>query len=298
MTVSLTPHGLRVGEEDLPLISGAMHYWRVPRAKWGECLDRVAEMGFRIVETYVPWSVHEVERGRFDFGERDPGKDFSAFARLVQDKGLKLLVRPGPHINAEITYFGYPKRLFAIEDALSRGPEGAPVILPVFPRMFPAPSYASERFYEEARLWFDAVGPRIAELVWPKGPIVGVQADNELSFFFRTSLFDQDYSEAALSLYRKFARETYGELGEANRVWGTDYAGWDTVAPPRRFEPQGAPRLPYYLDWAAFKESLIRHGLRRCTELLAAAGVAGAPIYHNHPPAGTGSPFDIATAER
>ena len=96
--------------ESLPLYSGAVHYWRLDPALWRSILTTVRELGFRCVETYVPWSVHEVAPGEFDFSGH---RDVDAFLRLCRELGLYAIVRPGPHINAEITYFGYPERIIS-----------------------------------------------------------------------------------------------------------------------------------------------------------------------------------------
>ncbi len=109
MPVAVTPHGLEIDDSLLPIYSGSVHYWRLERQLWSAILDHVKDMGFRIVETYIPWSIHETEPGAFDWGQRDPSKDLDAFLSLCEQKGLRILARPGPHINAELTLFGYPE---------------------------------------------------------------------------------------------------------------------------------------------------------------------------------------------
>ena len=56
------PRGLIVGERTIPFYSGAMHYWRVPEKQWAPCLRAMHGLGLTLVETYVPWRVHEPER--------------------------------------------------------------------------------------------------------------------------------------------------------------------------------------------------------------------------------------------
>src|SRR6185503_3288701 len=72
LSVTLSPRALRLADRDLPLFSGALHYFRVAPRHWGRCLRALREMGFPAVESYVPWGVHETRRGAFDWsGARD-----------------------------------------------------------------------------------------------------------------------------------------------------------------------------------------------------------------------------------
>ncbi len=49
------------------LNSGEFHYFRVPRADWRRRMQLLKEAGGNCVATYIPWSVHEPEEGRFSF---------------------------------------------------------------------------------------------------------------------------------------------------------------------------------------------------------------------------------------
>ena len=59
MPVELTENGLLINGEEVPVYSGTVHYWRLERDRWDVILDQVRALGFRMVETYIPWSVHE-----------------------------------------------------------------------------------------------------------------------------------------------------------------------------------------------------------------------------------------------
>ncbi len=77
------------GAEPHQLISGALHYFRVPPALWPDRLQRLAAMGCNPVETYVAWNFHQPWRDRapsFD-GDRDLG----AFLDLAAAADLDLL---------------------------------------------------------------------------------------------------------------------------------------------------------------------------------------------------------------
>lgn len=103
--------GLYIGEKRISVYSGEVHYWRLDQNRWEKILSRVKEMGFATITTYIPWEVHEVEKNVFDFGDTDHRKDIDDFLTLCEEKRLKALVRPGPQINSELTWFGYPRRI-------------------------------------------------------------------------------------------------------------------------------------------------------------------------------------------
>ena len=68
--------------------------------------------------SYVPWNLHEPEKGVFDFG--DGGRDFSAFLdlprfiRMAQEEDLFVIFRPGPYICAEWEFGGMPRRALRV----------------------------------------------------------------------------------------------------------------------------------------------------------------------------------------
>lgn len=270
MEIKVTRKGLMIGDKLVPMVSGTMHYWRLAREKWEPILDMVKDMGFYMVETYVPWSVHEVEKGRFDFGEKESTRALPEFISACRDRGLKMIVRPGPHINAELTCFGYPERVLRRTACLSVSVDGDPVWLPPPPKMWPAPSYAAEAFYEEVGIWFDALAPIIKPSLGPSGPIVAIQVDNEFSNIFRTSAWDHDYHPDAIKLWQKFMAEKHGP----------DMA---KVEAPRELKAKDKDDLPFYLDWIAFKEFYMQNALRRFRKMWEERGVTGIPVFHNYP---------------
>ena len=62
---------------------------------------------------YVPWNLHEPEKGVYDFGQG--GRDLSdflnlpEFLRIAQEEDLLVLLRPGPYICAEWEMGGLPR---------------------------------------------------------------------------------------------------------------------------------------------------------------------------------------------
>lgn len=295
----LTRHGLALGEEELPLLSGALHYFQLPRDAWGRCLDAVVELGLPIVESYVPWSVHERRGGGFAFeGRSEDGRferDLGAFLDAAHARGLRVILRPGPHVNAELSFFGYPERVLRDERCLARGPTGRHVLLPLPPRAFPVPSYASERFLEEAGAWLAAVSAELAPRVWPRGPLVAAQVDNEPCYFFRTAAYDQDYHRDAVAAYRRFLAARYPD-GLPAAYGGAALA---SLEPPHRFDAAGASSpeaLVTHLDWLAYKEAAIPAVLAQLAEILRAGGLA-LPLLANVPMSTHGAACGLASLE-
>ena len=297
MDYSIDSKRLFIDGAPVSLFSGSFQYWRVEPGLWEEVLQRVKGMGFGIIETYMPWSVHEVSPGRFDFGEVDPGLDVRRFLELCGAAGIKVLARPGPHINAELTYFGYPERIISDEELCSRSADGTPVVLPAPPRMFPVPCYHHPRFLSEVRDYFEALWGAISGMVHPEGPVIAVQADNECSKFFRVHPFDHDYSEYSIRLYRRFLAERYGDVSALNRVYGSRYESLGLVDPPRALKAARREDLPYYLDWVEFGEYYINQSLGSIAGILREFLPDNVPLFHNYPTTMPVPPFDVTGAE-
>lgn len=288
-TVEVTPEGLHLLDtgEIVPLWAGAMHYWRHAPEDWGACLDAMKAMGLRLVDTYVPWGVHEVSQGTFDFGERYARLDVARFVKLAAEKGLKVIVRPGPHINAELTYFGLPERVVWDRECQARTPHDNPVVLPLVPVAFPVPSYASDAFFDETAIWFEAVGEVLAPLLYPHGPIVLLQVDNEGALYFRDGPYDQDYHPDAIRLFRSFLREKYSSVKALHDAWGStgeqSSATFATVTPPIRLDAKEPHELARHLDWMEFHEHLLTEAMGRFAQSIVNAGLATVPTLHNLP---------------
>ena len=78
------------GGRDLILIGGSMHYFRVPAAEWEGTFRRMHADGFNVVDTVIPWAVHEPEEGKVDFSA------LQRFFDLAQKYSLYIVARPGP----------------------------------------------------------------------------------------------------------------------------------------------------------------------------------------------------------
>jgi beta-galactosidase len=252
-------------------------------------------MGLRLVDTYVPWGVHETGPGEYDFGERDGRLDVVRFLEMAHELGLRCLLRPGPHINAELTFFGLPERIVWDAECQARTPGGHPVVLPIAPVAFPVPSYASDAFLEETARWYRAVGQRLSRLCWPHGPIVLVQVDNEGALYFRDGQYDQDYHPDAVHAFREFLRAKYHSSPRALRAaWADETIAFATVEPPKRFDARETRELARHIDWAEFHEQLLSGAMERMAKSLAEAGFRGLPTTHNLPLGESATPLNPA----
>ncbi len=87
------------------MISGELHYPRIPREAWRHRMKMAKAMGLNTIGTYVFWNVHEPEKGQFDFSGNN---DIAAFVRTAQEEGLWVVLRPSPYVCAEWEFGGYP----------------------------------------------------------------------------------------------------------------------------------------------------------------------------------------------
>ena len=287
----LTREGVLLGDRLVPLLCGAIHYFRLEPDSWRACLEAMREMGCTVVDVYVPWSVHEAADGTVDFGQRDARLDVARFLRIAEEVGLYALVRPGPHINGELSGFGLPERVLWDRECQARSPSGEAVILPMPPQAFPVPSYASRKLLREACAWLHRVADVLGPLTWPDGPIVLCQIDNEGALYFRDGVYEQDYHPDSLVQYARHLADRYatpGRLGEAYAISADSF----DILPPQRFDARDAHGLCRHLDWAEYQEALIADAFGAFRAALSHAGLEHVPTCHNLPMGESATPLD------
>jgi beta-galactosidase len=102
------------------MISGEIHYPRVPREAWRHRMKMAKAMGLNTIGTYVFWNVHEPQKGVYDFSGNN---DIAAFVKIAQEEGLWVILRPSPYICAEWEFGGYPYWLQNIKGLQVRSTE-------------------------------------------------------------------------------------------------------------------------------------------------------------------------------
>lgn len=104
-TFSLGDSTFLLNGKPFQIISGEIHYPRVPRAAWRQRMQMAKAMGINTIGTYVFWNVNQPEKDRFDFTGNN---DIAAFVKTAQEEGLWVIVRPSPYVCAEWDFGGYP----------------------------------------------------------------------------------------------------------------------------------------------------------------------------------------------
>jgi len=143
------------------LISGEMHYPRIPHQYWRHRMKMLKAMGLNAVATYVFWNAHEPEPGKWDF---TGDKNLAEYIKIAQEEGLMVILRPGPYVCAEWEFGGYPWWLQNVEGMELRRD--------------------NEQFLKYTRLYINRLYEEVGNLQITKGgPIVMVQAENEFGSY-------------------------------------------------------------------------------------------------------------------
>jgi beta-galactosidase len=143
------------------IISGEMHYARIPRAYWRDRFRMAKAMGLNAVTTYVFWNVNEPRPGVYDFSGN---YDVAEFIREAQQEGLYVILRPGPYVCAEWDFGGFPAWLLKDHSTVVRSRD--------------------PKFLEPTERWIHRLGQELAPMqIGNGGPIILVQVENEYGSF-------------------------------------------------------------------------------------------------------------------
>ncbi|MCS6939700.1 MAG: beta-galactosidase [Roseiflexus sp.] len=162
-----------------PILSAELHYFRAPPDDWLLLLVRLRQMGANAVSTYVPWCWHEPQPGLFDFtGATDPRRDLVRFVHLCDSLGLRLILKPGPFVDAELLGGGIPLWLLQNHPEIhARRADGD--LWRHSESYAPRACYLHPIYLAAARRWIDAFSTATLPFQHPSGPIIALQADNE-----------------------------------------------------------------------------------------------------------------------
>ena len=223
-----TPHSFAVKNghfemdgKPFQIISGEIHYQRVPRVYWRERFRMAKALGLNAVTTYVFWNVHEQQPGMYDFSGNN---DVAEFIREAQQEGLYVVLRPGPYVCAEWEFGGYPAWLLKDHSLVLRSND--------------------PKFIEPAARWFKRLGQELAPLqVGNGGPIILVQVENEYGSFgndhaymekVRSMLVDAGFTKS--QLYTADGAEEVPAGSLPDLPVGINFGGADAGAAQKEFE--------------------------------------------------------------
>jgi len=96
------------------LVSGSIHYARVPRAQWAERIGAAKYAGLNTIELPLIWARHEPRQGHFDF---QGDNDIRFLVQLIHKAGMHVFLRAGPYVNAGWDMGGLPPWLLGLNAA-------------------------------------------------------------------------------------------------------------------------------------------------------------------------------------
>lgn len=173
--------------EPFRILSGAVHYFRIPRERWADSINKARLLGLNTIETYVPWNGHEPEKGQYCF---EGMYDLCAFIEEVQAAGMYAIVRPSPFICAEWDFGGLPYWLLQEENLELR--------------------CMNDTYLRAVESWYQKLIPMLAPYTMENGGnIIAVQIENEYGSYG----CDRDYT--------CWLRDKMQELGFKNMFFFT-----------------------------------------------------------------------------
>ena len=88
------------------LLSGAVHYPRVPRSEWNNVFALAKELHLNTIQTYLFWNQHEPHApGNWSWNDN---LDLVAFIEAAADHDLLVSLRIGPYVCGEFYFGGLP----------------------------------------------------------------------------------------------------------------------------------------------------------------------------------------------
>lgn len=276
MRFEMTSEGFKKDGQAFFLLSGEMHYFRVKKKDWPKHLEKMKRAKLDSVTTYIGWSFHEYEEGKFDLtGQTVPERDIVGFIDLCGQMGLNLNVKPGPYILAEYQDQGIPRWLLARHPEIQvYGPNQKPNIPFVCSFMHPT-------YLQYAAKWFDQIIPVLKDRqISSGGPILMTQICNEVGLQHWLAGCG-DYNPETIKYYYKFLAQKYNSIQALNTLYKTNYSSFEQVIPPAG-NTQTPQDIARYRDWHEFHRWYYRVYIEYLINDLRKRGIT-TPFYENVP---------------
>jgi Glycosyl hydrolases family 35 len=261
-SVELGPNGLLLDGQVIPLVSAEFHYFRHNALWWPRCLEAIKAAGIEIVSTFVCWDFHETAPGTFDFtGVTNTSRDLVGFLNRCAEADLKVLIRPGPVIDAGWETRGPARDVMTLERL-------------------------DQIFLDRAAQYISAVSEVLRPALYTQGgPVIMLSIDDEILYPYNTS-GDEFESSGNVELpyradsydaaFRQWLVETYHELRAVNDELGTSFTDWKQAKSATfAIDPPG-----YSLAGFRFANEQVAKFARVCKEMFRAGGI-DVPMYTN-----------------
>jgi len=266
-----------IGRDEFFPFSAEMHYFRVEKRYWSICFERIKRAGFRIISTYVPWNLHEVRPGEFDFrGVNGPDKDLIVFLELCREFGFKVILKPGPWIRAEWFNGGLPPYIFADEGVVARDFKGELVMAKNGPGVAEnyQPCYLHPKYLGHVKRYLGGLVDVIQNYIFPKGPVFLMQLDEELSFGGNIYPFAADYNNYLITEhFHKFLEEKYKTPDKLPAVYGKRVRNFAGIEVPTVLMTKKPEDLVKYFNWLEFKGYVLTKYVQALKERYESLGV-------------------------
>ncbi|XP_052750577.1 CAD protein isoform X2 [Galleria mellonella] len=175
--ISIVNDKFMLDGQALHIVSGSLHYFRLPAEYWRDRLRKLKAAGLNSVSTYVEWSYHEPEERQYLF---DGDRDIARFVQMAAEEGLHVLLRPGPYICAERDLGGIPYW-----------------ILGKYPNI--KLRTTDKDFIQETRIWMNKLFSRLTPLLFGNGgPIILVQVENEYGSYGKNKAYMENIRDIIL----------------------------------------------------------------------------------------------------
>ncbi len=220
-------------DEPFYIISGDIHYFRIYPGGLKRRLELMKAFGLNTVQTYVPWNLHEPEKGQFNF---EGLCDLECFLKLVDEVGLKCMLRPSPYICSEWDKGGLPYWLGKEKMALRSH---------------------DEKYMKHVKDYYDVLCPKfIPYLSTNGGPVIAVTVENEYGSYGNDHIYMKQLADMLIErgvdvpLYTSDGTCNFMmKFGLIDGIWGGfNYrlASAETIEIAREQRPDFPPLLPEY----------------------------------------------------
>ncbi len=158
-TANFDSRTLSIDGKRIWIVSGSMHFQRIPRDLWEDRIRTAKAAGLNTIETPIFWNLIEPRPGSYDFKGNN---DIKHFISLLAKHNMQAIIRPGPFIGAGWDLGGLPAWLLNIPEVKLRSP--------------------NQPFLEAVGKYFNALAKQIKTMqasVTAGGPLIMVQNESQ-----------------------------------------------------------------------------------------------------------------------